>query len=39
MSAADNPAGSSQTEDDPQPLNGQTTIYDFLGKGESPCSD
>lgn len=39
MSAADNPAGSSQTEDDPQPLNRQTTIYDFLKEGASPCSD
>ena len=34
MSTADN----SQTEDDPQPLPGQTTIYDFLKEGAAPCS-
>lgn len=34
MSTADN----SQTEDDPQPLLGQTTIYDFLKEGAAPCS-
>lgn len=40
MSSATNPAGSSETEADQQPLPGQTSIYDFLTiAGASPCSD
>jgi len=38
MSSATNPASNSETEVDQQPLPGQTSIYDFLKEGASPCS-
>ena len=40
MSSATNPAGSSETEAEQQPLPGQTSIYDFLTiAGELPCGN
>lgn len=38
MSTTTDPAGTNQTDESSQPLPGQTSIYDFLKEGASPCS-